>query len=146
VDYTLNTAPRPVTQTVVLDLVQLDGAAPVEAELRYDPRDPFAVTAVFMVSDRNVSWTFGRELLARGLYTPTGDGDVHVCPALDREGQAAVLLQLDSPQGGAVFLAPARDLHGFVERMKAVVQLGMEWQHTDVDSTIAAILASTDID
>ena len=48
-DYSMNTAPLTVTQTVTLELIDPTGAAtPIDAELHYDPRDPYAVTTVFM--------------------------------------------------------------------------------------------------
>ena len=73
-----------VTRVVTLELIDSTGAAtPLETELSYDPRDPFAVTATFLTVAGQVRWTFGRDLLIGGLYEPTGDGDVHVWPCLD---------------------------------------------------------------
>ena len=86
-DYSMNTAPLTVTQPVQLELIDSSGTAtPIEAELRYDATDPFAVTTVFMTGHSEVRWTFGRELLAEGLYEPAGDGDVHVWPAPGQPG------------------------------------------------------------
>jgi len=68
-DYSMNTAPLTVTQPVQLELIDASGAAtPIEAELRYDANDPFAVTTVFRTGTSEVRWTFGRDLLAEGLY------------------------------------------------------------------------------
>ena len=48
-DFSMNTAPLTVTQAVTLELIDPTGAVtPIEAELHYDPRDPYAVTTVFM--------------------------------------------------------------------------------------------------
>ena len=78
-DYSMNTAPLAVTHAVSLELIDATGASmPIKAELRYDSNDPYAVTTVFLAGRSEVRWTFGRELLSRGLYEPTGDGDVHV--------------------------------------------------------------------
>ena len=54
-DYSMNTAPLTVTQTVTLELIDPTGAVtPIDAERHYDPRDPYAVTAVFMTGTGHV--------------------------------------------------------------------------------------------
>ena len=85
-DRSMNTAPLTVTQPVHLELIDSSGAAtPIEAELRYDPADPYAVTTVFKTGASQVRWTFGRELLAEGLYEPSGDG-VRVSRVVEKLG------------------------------------------------------------
>ena len=142
-DYSMNTAPLTVTQPLTLELIDPTGAVtPIEAELHYDPRDPYAVTTVFMTGASQVRWTFGRELLSEGLYEPSGDGDVHVWPCLDSEGHAVVIIELCSPDGEALVQAKTGDLSTFVERMSAAVQPGHESDHIDMDATINAILTA----
>jgi hypothetical protein len=142
-DNTMNTAPSGVTQSVTLELIDASGAAtPMQADLNYDPRDPYAVTAVFMTGAGNVRWTFGRELLVEGLYEPTGDGDVHVWPCLDPDGHAVVIVELCSPDGEALVQARTGDLTTFVDRMTALVPVGSESDLMDVDATISAIFAA----
>ena len=142
-DFSMNTAPLTVTQAVTLELIDPTGSVtPIEAELHYDPRDPYAVTTVFMTGSATVRWTFGRDLLSEGLYEPSGDGDVHVWPCLDSEGHAVVIIELCSPDGEALVQAKTNDLSVFVERMNKAVELGNESAHLDVDATIAAIFAS----
>jgi hypothetical protein len=142
-DRSKNTATLTVTQTVNLELIDSSGAAtPIEAELRYDPADPYAVTTVFMTGASQVRWTFGRELLAEGLYEPSGDGDVHVWPCLDSSGHAVVIIELCSPDGEALVQAKSGDLRRFVDRMNAVVELGSESALIDVDAAINAIFAA----
>src|SRR3954467_7683617 len=139
-DYSMNTAPLTVTQAVTLELIDPAGAAtPIDAELHYDPRDPYAVTAVFMTGASQVRWTFGRDLLLEGLYEPSGDGDVHVWPCLDSDGHAVVIIELCSPDGEALVQARTGDLSTFVKRMSAAVEPGSESAHMDVDATITAI-------
>jgi hypothetical protein len=139
-DYSMNTAPLTVSQAVTLDLIDSTGAsAPLEAELHYDPRDPYAVTTVFMTGRSQVRWTFGRDLLVAGLYEPCGDGDVHVWPCLDAEGRAVVIIELCSPDGEALVQARTGDLSAFVDRMRRAVAPGTESEHLDLDATIAAI-------
>jgi hypothetical protein len=140
-DYSMNTAPLIVSQAVTLDLIDATGAAtPIDAELQYDPRDPYAVTTVFMTGRSQVRWTFGRDLLAAGLYEPAGDGDVHVWPCLDAEGHAVVIVELCSPDGEALVQAKTGDLSAFVDRMSKAVAPGTESDYLDLDAAIAAIL------
>ena len=142
-DNTLNSAKSGVTQSLTLDLIDAGGTAtPMQAELSYDPRDPYAVTAVFMTGAGNVRWTFGRDLLVDGIYEPSGDGDVHVWPCLDADGHAVVIIELCSPDGEALVQAKTGDLTTFVDRMTALVAQGSESSFMDLDATIAAIFAS----
>ena len=146
-DYDMNTAPNTapltVTQSVTLELIDPTGAVtPIEAELQYDPADPFAVTTVFMTGSAQVRWTFGRELLTEGLYEPSGDGDVHVWPCLDSDGHAVVIIELCSPDGEALVQARTGDLSSFVDRMTALVPPGTESDHVDVDAAIDAIFTA----
>ena len=142
-EYSMNTAPATVTQPVRLELIDPTGAAtPIEAELRYDAADPFAVTTVFMTGHSEVRWTFGRDLLSEGLYEPTGDGDVHVWPCLDSNGHAVVIIELCSPDGEALVQARTGDLRAFVDRMNKAVKPGSESDLMDVDAAIASIFAA----
>jgi hypothetical protein len=140
-DYSMNTAPLVVSQTLTLELIDSTGAAtPIEAELQYDPRDPYAVTTVFMTGRSQVRWTFGRDLLTAGLYEPSGDGDVHVWPCLDADGHAVVIIELCSPDGEALVQAKTGDLSSFVERMNKAVVPGTESDYLSLDAAIAAII------
>ena len=142
-DYSMNTAPATVTQPVRLELIDASGAAtPIEAELRYDAADPFAVTTVFMTGHSEVRWTFGRDLLSEGLYEPAGDGDVHVWPCLDTHGHAVVIIELCSPDGEALVQARTGDLRSFVDRMNRTVKPGTESDLLDIDAAIASIFAA----
>jgi Streptomyces sporulation and cell division protein, SsgA len=142
-DYSTNTTPLAVTQPVTLELIDATGAStPIEAELHYNPTDPYAVTTVFMTGHSQVRWTFGRDLLTEGLYEPSGDGDVHVWPCLDADGHAVVIIELCSPDGEALVQAKTGDLRAFVDRTSKAVQPGSESEHIDVDATIHAILTA----
>lgn len=142
-DYSMDTAPLAVTQAVTLELIDATGTStPIEAELQYDPADPYAVTTVFKTGQAQVRWTFGRDLLSEGLYEPSGDGDVHVWPCLDAEGHAVVIIELCSPDGEALVQARTGDLSAFVDRMIHAVRPGDESGLIDVDATITAILSA----
>ncbi len=132
-----------VTRVVTLELIDSTGAAtPLETELSFDPRDPFAVTATFMTVAGQVRWTFGRDLLIGGLYEPTGDGDVHVWPCLDNQAHSVVIIELCSPDGEALVQARTVDVTAFVDQMTTTVPVGDEGVHLDVDAAISAIFAS----
>jgi hypothetical protein len=139
---------KPTTSTVVKQTVMLElidaagGSTPLETELAYDPRDPFAVSATFHTIAGQVRWTFGRDLLVEGLYEPTGDGDVHVWPCLDNQGRPVVIVELCSPDGEALVQARAADMTAFVQRMTTAVAVGAENDFVDVDAAIAAIFAA----
>jgi len=140
--YSMDT-PLTVSRPVVLDLLDESGASiPIQSELRYDAADPYAVSMVFLTSTSQVCWTFGRELLSDGLFEPSGDGDVHVWPCLDSDGNAVVIIELCSPDGEALVQARTGDLSRFVAQMSNVVPAGSEPQYIDIDTTIAALLAA----
>lgn len=142
-DHPMNTAPLIVTHPVRVDLIDATGGAtPIDAELVYDPRDPFAVTAVFKPGAQDVVWTFGRELLTDGLFEPAGDGDVHVWPCLDDHGHAVVIIELCSPDGEALVQARTGDVQTFIDRMNALVPSVEAAGLVDVDAAIAQILAA----
>jgi hypothetical protein len=142
-DFSMNTAPAALTQPMTLELIDPTGAVtPIDAELHYDPRDPYAVTTVFMTGAGQVRWTFGRDLLVEGVYEPVGDGDVHVWPCLDSDGHAVVIIELCSPDGEALVQPRAGDLSRFVDRMSQAVEIGNESAHLNVDAAIEKILAA----
>ena len=72
-DYSMEMAPVAVTQCVTLELIDATGAStPLEAELQYDPSDPYAVTTVFMTGRSQVRWTSDVTSSPRGCTSPPG--------------------------------------------------------------------------
>ena len=135
--------PTLVSQVLLLELIDPSGAvAPLETELTYDPADPLAVSATFLTVAGRVRWTFSRDLLIGGLTEPVGDGDVHVWPCVDNEGNSVVIIELCSPDGEALVQGRTADVTSFVERMTRSVPHGAESALLDVDGAIAAILAA----
>ena len=59
-----------------------------------------------------------------GRFQPVGEGDVHVCPSLDQDGNAILVVDLHSPYGAALLHAPARDVNEFVDRTTISVRPG----------------------
>ncbi len=134
---------RSSTVNAMVDLELLDeegGTSPVQAELRYDAADPFAVRGDFCLDEQIVRWVFARTLLRTGLYEPTGAGDVRVRPWLDDEGRAVVLIELSSPDGSAALRAPTSDLAFFLLRTEDLVPIGSESAHVDLDSALVRLL------
>jgi hypothetical protein len=132
-----------VTQDVTMECVDAAGTiTTLDATLGYNPADPYAVTTTFRTSGGSVVWTFARELLSRGLTTPTGEGDVHVWPCLDSAGRAVVIIELSSPDGELIAQAPTADIYRFVSRSLALVPAGLESAYVDVDALIERLLAA----
>lgn len=130
-----------VTENVELEFVDPQGrATSLDADLVFDPADPYAATMVFRTGVQEVRWTFGRELLIDGLYEPTGDGDVHVWPCLASDGAAVVIIELCSPDGELLVQAPARKVNAFVGQMTTSVPEGHEASYVDLDSELAQLL------
>ncbi len=134
--------PVSLTRALTLELINGEGAVrPLDAELRYDNRDPYAVAACFDTAGTNVCWVFGRDLLARGLFAPTGDGDVHVWPCLDSLGRAVTIIELTSPDGEALMQAQSQEVSDFLHRTEALVPSGSETMHVDMDQVLAQLFA-----
>lgn len=106
--------------------------------LRYDPADPFAISLRMTHGEQDVVWTFARELLAGGLYEPTGDGDVHVWPCLSSSGTSVVMIELCSPDGELLLEASSRTVSTFLEEVEHAVPSGTE--DIDVDTLIEQLL------
>ncbi len=130
-----------VQATLVLELIDRDGdTSPVQAELRYDSGDPFAVRGDFCLDEQVVRWVFARSLLRTGLYEPAGAGDVRVRPWIDGAGRAAVHIELSSPDGMAVLQAQASEVATFLQRAESLVPRGTESSHVDLDDALGRLL------
>lgn len=134
----------PAATTVQVPVSFLSGERHTETldgELAYDAADPYAVTMRLDASGGPVVWTFARELLLEGRYTPTGDGDVQVWPCLSSCGEAVVIIELSSPSGLAVLQAPLRRVQDFLARTLEVLPHGSESAHLALDDVIEQLLA-----
>jgi hypothetical protein len=114
----------------------------IDTVLGYRRQDPFAVTMTFLTGDGDLTWTFGRELLARGVSVPTGEGDVRISPTVAADGRATITVELSSPDGHLALTARSEDVHDFLNRAHAIVPAGQESDHLDVDRLIAQVLAA----
>lgn len=114
----------------------------IDTVLGYHRPDPYAVTMTFMTTDEPLTWTFGRDLLIRGMHEATGEGDVHVTPAIDQSGAAVVLITLSSPDGHLRLEARRDHVAEFLERTLALVPSGTESSNLDLDDLLAQLLSS----
>ncbi|MFF4247593.1 SsgA family sporulation/cell division regulator [Streptomyces sp. NPDC001822] len=85
---------------------------PVPVELRYDSDEPKTVR---MRLPGGVDWTFGIDLIERGLRAPVTRGDIRIWPC----GRAQLVLELHSADGVAVFQIDNAPLIRFLARTRA---------------------------
>ncbi|MGW5646263.1 SsgA family sporulation/cell division regulator [Saccharopolyspora sp. NPDC003752] len=116
-----------------------DVRRPLEVELRYESRDPYAVNMSFRAGmSGEVDWVIDRDLLAAGLVVASGEGDVQIIPQLDKP--ELVVIALSSPSGQAAFEAPAAKLAEFLDETYAAVAPGDEHKWMSVDEVLNRLL------
>jgi hypothetical protein len=135
--------PRTITTPLSLTVSTGTGEAELDAELRYDPADPFAVSlAIGVDCGEPVVWTFARELLAAGVNAPAGEGDITVEPDMSEgfggDRQLRLTLATDCM---ATMLASTDRVVEFLVETYAIVPTGSELDRVDFDAEIAALLA-----
>ena len=119
---------------------------PLVASLYYSGNDPYAIRMAFHVgTDEPVEWIFARDLLAAGIESRQGEGDVQVWqsePADAEEGSDDVVLniELSSPFGQAHFEAPAEAMSAFLRKTYQVVPAGKESGFVDIEAELNDLL------
>jgi sporulation and cell division protein SsgA len=128
---------------------------PLVASMFYSGSDPYAVRMAFHVgTDEPVEWIFARDLLAAGIESRQGDGDVHVWPSrgscaeaggadltASREtGEKVLNIELSSPFGQAHFEAPAQAMSAFLRRTYQIVPAGQESSYIDIEAELNDLL------
>jgi hypothetical protein len=144
----MNSSSTTVSAELGLRLVAAEQAVvPLVASLHYSGNDPYAIRMAFHVgSEDPVEWIFARDLLADGLMTPEGDGDVQIWPSAaaastDEPSPLSVLnIKLSSPFGEAHFEAPAAAIGNFLDRTFRIVPMGKESQVIDIDAELNGLL------
>lgn len=133
-----------ICASAVFELITPDAPpVPVNVELTYSSRDPYAVQASFRTGpDSSVDWVFARDLLADGLMSSAGAGDVKVQPL--PSDPSKIELELSSPSGHALFTTCARTLGAFLDRTYQLVPPSTEYSWLDFDAAIAELLDSAD--
>lgn len=117
-----------VSHRSTFELVNLDGysiSAPVQVTLAWSSKSPFAVELTFRARQGPVEWTVSRELLAEGLDSPVGVGDIRLGPDVD-DPQNLMWLLLCSPSGRCEFQVLRADLVGFLAATFKRVPAGAE--------------------
>jgi len=122
---------------------------PLVASLYYSAGDPYAIRMAFHVgADEPVEWIFARELLADGMTTPAGDGDVQIWPSSPAAGPdweiggplTVLNIKLSSPFGEAHFEAPAEAIITFLDRTYSIVRMGQESGVIEIDAELNGLL------
>jgi hypothetical protein len=135
--------PRTITTPLTLTVSTGTGEADLDAELRYDPSDPFAVSlAIGVDCGEPVVWTFARDLLAAGVNSAAGEGDITIEPDVSEgfgteERRLRVTLATDCM---ATMLASTDRVVEFLVETFALVPTGTELDRVDFDAEITALL------
>lgn len=129
-----------ICSPAVFDLIAPDAPpVPVKVELTYSSRDPYAVQASFQTGNGgNVDWVFARDLLADGLVSSAGTGDVRVQPMPTDPDR--VELELTSPSGHALFTTCKHALGEFLNRTYHLVPATTEYSWLDFDLALSDLL------
>lgn len=110
------------------------------AVLSYDPADPFAVRMAFpapaTLEGTAVLWEFSRELLAAGMDTPAGLGDVRVRPF----GYDRTVLEFHAAEGIAMVHVRTDEVRRFLRRAQELVPAGDEHRFLELDRGLARLL------
>ena len=146
----MNSSSTTVSAELGLRLVATEQAVvPLVASLHYSGSDPYAIRMAFHVGTEDpVEWIFARDLLADGLVSPGGDGDVQIWPsgpsaAADGRAQnplCVLNIKLSSPFGEAHFEAPAAAIGNFLDRTFRIVPMGRESEVIDIDAELNGLL------
>jgi hypothetical protein len=130
--------PRTITTPLALTVTTGAAEAELDAELRYDPADPFAVSlAIGTDCGEPVIWTFARDLLAAGITAPSGEGDITIEPDTGEERVLHITLATDCM---ATMIASSDRVVEFLVETFALVPTGAELDRVDLDAEIAALL------
>jgi Streptomyces sporulation and cell division protein, SsgA len=117
---------------------------PLVASLHYSGDDPYAIRMAFHVgTDEPVEWIFARDLLAAGIGSRQGDGDVQVWPSEEScaDADGTVLnIELSSPFGRAHFEASAEAMSAFLQRTYQIVPAGEESRFVDIEAELNDLL------
>ena len=117
--------------------------APVVTRWTYTAEDPFAVTlGVRTRGDRFVEWLLARDLVIDSLQGPAGFGDVRMSP--QRVQDYDILeIEIRSSNGRAILEVDRDQLQEFLDAATALVPVGAESGHMDIDAEIDKITSRT---
>ncbi|MFE9251395.1 SsgA family sporulation/cell division regulator [Streptomyces sp. NPDC007088] len=131
-----------IEQAVRARVVATAAMPTVEATLRYDLSDPYAVRIDFPASatleGTEVTWVFARDLLSEGLREAAGLGDVRVRPY----GYERTVLEFHAPEGMAVVHLYSAELRLFLRRTDSLAPRGAEPPRVDLDRCLAELMGN----
>jgi len=110
----------------------------------YASSDPYAVSLTFHSGTGDVEWVVSRTLMLQGLAAPAGEGDVKIQPEFDERHQPVAVFDFCSPDGRLVARADSHEIQLFLARSFAMVPVGTESRHLNVDVLIARLLSPFD--
>lgn len=121
-----------LTRTLAIHHLRTRLRFPLKATLRWRRDAPLEVEATFhtAVGRSDVTWVIGRDHLARGIRTLTGEGDVRIQPVSGPGRAGQVLLRL-GPRPPALFALDRAELRSWLEETWAVVPAGTEAECLD---------------
>ncbi|MFI8461569.1 SsgA family sporulation/cell division regulator [Kitasatospora sp. NPDC085464] len=117
--------------------------APVTVRLRHHIEDPYAAYLDLHIDTPDpITWVFARSLLADGLYTHAGLGDVTVHPSPWGAFPAVVVNLHPEGDGPACRISlPTAPVRNFLDWSRQITAPGSEHLHLDIDALIHRILA-----
>ncbi|GAA2339485.1 SsgA family sporulation/cell division regulator [Streptomyces kunmingensis] len=114
-----------------------DHIVEVPCEFSYDAGDPLAVTVTFTVGQEwSVRWVIARELLAEGLVTRSGDGDVALWPVYGDDGEPVTLGMRLGGTNIALFEIPVEPITQWLAQTYALVAPGAEFDGVNWDELL----------
>jgi hypothetical protein len=134
--------PGVVSQLLTVRRLAPGRAADVEVDFSYDPTDPYSVSIVFQPGVTDDCRELSRSFLARGITEPVGGAHLSLWPSLTDEGRAVVVLSMVTPDGDLVCEIRTNQLHRFLTRTFALVPVGTETDHLDLDLVVERLLTS----
>lgn len=88
-------------------------------ELSYSSVDPNAIEITTIGSD--TPWRFHREILASGIVTRSGQGDVRIEPT-----ETSIIIRLNNGTREALIVSEPQPLIDFIRKMYEIVPAGSE--------------------
>ncbi|MFD5486477.1 SsgA family sporulation/cell division regulator [Streptomyces virginiae] len=121
-----------LTWTTEIHQVRTRLRFPLRATFEWSSGDPLEVEVTFHpVGADDVTWVIGRDLLARGLRTLAGTGEVRVRPSAGPGRAGQVLLRLGTAPPYALFLLDRAGLESWLEKTWTAVPAGAEAERLD---------------
>ncbi|MFE6688505.1 SsgA family sporulation/cell division regulator [Streptomyces sp. NPDC057743] len=131
-----------IDQAVQVRLLATSVGEAVPAVLHYRRSDPLAVRMTFppeiSLDGAAVDWAFARDLLAEGLRTAAGRGDVRIRPS----GPERVLMEFHADEGIAMVQLRTADVRRFLARSYELVPAGREHEHLGVEQELAELFGA----